>query len=311
MATLFGIDCAADRPLIGTEPCFVEPGPLLGHIVFTNRPAFDVATTTPNKAFFNSLVQQGSAYFIADAFGSPVEVADPTMETSDITQRSVVVNRALPMVTTTLKKPYEYHKEFYKLSSQDQYSVALVYQNVVKVNVSKDKLTWGGFNVGMYEVLTYEEATGSTKAQTRVMYQITDLDGYNTRGMYLYNLDFNPNTDINNVTDVFMTGRADVSEQKVFVKTVWNGNQAYNVAGFAAANFRLYVNGVVDEINGTVTRNAQMEWEITPTATIATSDTIEVELFDANATPPVNVAKVGTNNPKFYLGRTPEITPVA
>lgn len=311
MATQFGIDCSKSRALIGTEPCFVEPGPLLGHIIFTNRPSFDVATTTPNKVFFNSLVQQGTAYFVADAFGSPVETPDPTTETSDITLRQVVVNRGLPMVTTTLKKPYEFHKEFYKLSSQDQYSVALVYQNVIKVNMSKDGLSWGGFNVGMYEVLTYEEATGSTKAQTRVMYQITDLDGYNTGGMYLYNLDFNPNTDINNVVDVYMTGRADASDNKVFVKTVWDANQAFNIGGFAAANFRLYINGVVDPINGTVTRNAQNEWEITPTATLTTDDEVVVELFDATATPPVNVAKVGTSNPKFYLGSTPVIEVVA
>jgi len=311
MATLFGIDCKASSGFIGLEPCYVEPGPLLGHIVLLGRPTFDVATTTPNKAFFNNLVQQGQAYFVVDAFSSPTEVAAPTLETSDITQRSVVVNRALPVTTTTLKKPYEYHKGFYKLSSQDQISVLLVYQNVIKVNTSIDGLSWGGFNVGMYEVLTYQEATGSTKAQTQVMYQITDLDGYNTRGAYLYNLDFAPNTEINNVTGVKLVGRADVSNAKIYVKATWLQNDLTPILGQQTANFRVRIDNVEEEITLTVFNSSTGEYEMTPTTTLTTSQDIIVDEYDATATPPVAVAKIGVNKPQFYAGTTGIFKPVA
>ena len=102
MATLFGKNCAANSGLLGMEPCYVEPGPLLGHILVKGRLTWDVATTTPNKAFFNDLVQQGKAIFLVDAFSAPTEVPAATLETSDITLRSVVVNRGLPMTTSNL-----------------------------------------------------------------------------------------------------------------------------------------------------------------------------------------------------------------
>lgn len=311
MATLFGKNCAANSGLLGMEPCYVEPGPLLGHILVKGRLTWDVATTTPNKAFFNDLVQQGKAIFLVDAFSAPTEVPAATLETSDITLRSVVVNRGLPMTTTTFKKPYEWAKEAYKLSSQDQDSIFEVYQNVIKVCVSIDKLTFGGFNVGMYEVGTYEAATGSTKAQIKVMYQITDLDGYASRGGYLYGLDFNPNTEINNITGVNMVGRADVSEAGVYVKPTWIGNDLSTILGFATANFRLLIDGVADTITTTAYNSTTKEYKLTPTTTLTTSQEVQVILYDATASPAVAVAKLGTTNPKFYLGETGIIEPVA
>ena len=312
MATLFGIDCKQSSGFIGLEPCYVEPGPLLGHIKLVGRPTFDTATTTPNKAFFLNLVQQGQAYFIVDAFGSPTETAAPTLETSDITLRSVVVNRALPMVTTTLKMPYEYQKGFYKLRSQDQDSVILVYQNVIKVCVSVDGLSWGGFNVGMYEPMTYAEATGSTKAQVQVMYQITDLDGYNTRGAYLYNLDFAPNTEINNVTGVYMTGRADVSDNKLYVKPTWLQNDLSPILGLDVAQFRARLNGSANVITLSAFNSSTGEYALTPTTAVSlASQSWVVDLYDATASPPVAVAKLGTVKPKLYAGSTPAFVPEA
>lgn len=309
--TTLGIDCTSAKGLIGTEPCFVDPGPLLGHIVLTDRQTFPMETTTPNKAFFENLIQQGKAYFIVDAFGSPVETPAPTTETSDITQRQVVVNRGLPVVTVTLKKPYEFHKGFYTLSSQDQYSVILVYQNALRVAFSADGTSWGGFNVGMYEVLTYQESTGSTKAQSQVMYQITDLEGYNTRGMYLTGLNFNPNTDINNVTDLKMTATADASDNTIVVKAVWAANPKYNVLGLAASNFRLLVEGVADTIVSAVYDNDLAAYIITPTATLGAGDVVQVITYDAGATPAVAVAKVGTSKVKFYKGDTGSVSVTA
>lgn len=311
MATLFGVDCSLTSGFIGMEPCYVEPGPLLGHVVLPGRPTFDVATTTPNKTFFNNLVQQGKAYFVVDAFSSPTETAEPTLETSEITQRSVVVNRALPVTTVTLKKPYEFHKGYYKLSSQDAISILEVYQNVIKVCVSKDGLTWGGFNVGMYEVFTYQNATGTTKAQTQARYQITDLDGFNTRGAYLYNLDFDPNTEINNVTGLNLVGRADVSNAKVYVKPTWMQNDLTTILGFTTPNFRLLIDGVADTITTTTYNTSTKEYELTPTTTLTTLQDLVVDMYDATASPAVAVAKLGTSNPKFYSGSTGEFNAVA
>lgn len=66
-------------------------------------------------------------------------------------------------------------------------------------------------------------------------------------------------------------------------------NRKAPVSGWAASNFRLLINGVANPVSGTVTKNADGRWYITPTATLATNDVVEVYTTDATAS--VDVAK--------------------
>jgi len=310
MATVLGIDCSTNRSNIGVEPCIVKYGKKTGHVQLAKGWSAPI-TDNFNKAYWNNLVQQGTARFIGGAFGVTTEAGEPTTETS-VLQKQAVTSRPLPVTTSILKKGYEFHAGYYTDSGDDLYDVVEIYETgVLKAALSVDGTTITGFSVGMYEVLPWEDATDSATAQTRVMYQMDDNQQFNTQGVALTNLDFNPNKEINNIVDVNMSGRADASGNKVYVKTPWLRNAQRSISGFAAANFKLYVNGVADAISGTVTLNGSNEWVITPTATLDTNDAVIVELYDATASPAVAVAKVGTTSPKFYAGVTPTITPSA
>jgi putative Ig domain-containing protein len=305
MATVLGIDCSASGSNIGIGNCVAAPGQKIGHIKLPADWSAPI-TDTFNKAYWNNLVQQGVAQFFSGAFGVVTETADPTTETSSL-QIQAVTTRALPVVTSIFKKGYEWHAGAFQNSTNGAQVIEIFQDGSMRVALAKDGLTISGFAVGMYEVLTLQDATADATMQSRIMYQMVDLLQYNTQGIFLTNLDFNPNTEINNIVDIAMTGRA-IAGDKVYVKTPWLRNPSDSISGFAAANFRLFINGVQDAIDGTVTLNSTTkEWAITPTTDLAEDDVVVVELYDASATPEVAVAKVGTNNPKFYAGETSDI----
>ena len=312
MATVIGIDCSLNRSNIGVGDCIANPGQKVGHIKVPLGWSAPV-TELFDKAYFNNLVQQGIAQFFSNAFGVTTETADPTMETSSL-QISAVTTRPLPMVTSIFKKGYEWHAKAFLNSDFQQSAVIEIFQDgSLRLVLSKDGLTVSGFSVSMYEVLGLQDATADARQQTRIMYQMSDLLQYNSQGIFLTNLNFNPNTEINNIADVRLVGRASVTNQMIYVKPTLDSNMNEGLASLSKPNFRLEVDGVVDVISSpTVTRDpATKEYAIEPTATLTLTSDIQVFLTDATATPPVDVAKVGVANPKYYDGETVVFQPVA
>jgi hypothetical protein len=114
-------------------------------------------------------------------------------------------------------------------------------------------------------------------------------------------LDFNVNTDIQPITDIYMTGRADVSEGKVYFKAKFDVNRSVNLAGIAIANLRCTLDGVADTITpSSLSYNSTTEeWEFETTTSFTTAEDIVVQLYDS--TVPTDVAKIGS---RFYKGAT-------
>jgi hypothetical protein len=121
-------------------------------------------------------------------------------------------------------------------------------------------------------------------------------------------LDFNVNTEIFPINDIVMTGRADVSENKVYFKASFDMNQATPLRAIEIANLKCTIDGVADTITAlSLTFNSLTnEWEFTPTATLTTGNAVVVELYDSVEN--VACAKIGQ---RYYKGATAEITPVA
>lgn len=310
MATVLGIDCSDNRKNIGVMPCIANYGKPSGHIQILKGWSAPI-TDTFNKEYFNNLIQQGTFRVIGNAFGVTTDNGSNTTETGTL-QKQAVTSRALPIQTTILKKGYEFAAGYYTNSGQDLYDVIPIYETgLLKVALSIDGTTISGFSVGMYEVGGYEEATDAATAQTSVVFQYDNLQQWNTQGIALSNLDFNPNIELNNIVDVAMTGRADASDNKIYVKTPWLRNPTESISGFSAANFRIELAGVAEAIVGTVTRNSSFEWVIEPTTAVVVAQSWVVKLYDATASPNVAVAKVGTTSPKFYKGQTPAIIAVS
>jgi len=121
-------------------------------------------------------------------------------------------------------------------------------------------------------------------------------------------LDFNVNSDINPITDIVMTGRADVSSDKVYFKPTFNMNQSTTLGGIAIANLRVTIDGTATTIVAlSLTYNSTTkEYEFEPTDAFTTSSSIVVQLYDSVNS--VATAKIGT---RYYKGATSSITPVA
>jgi hypothetical protein len=104
-----------------------------------------------------------------------------------------------------------------------------------------------------------------------------------------------------------MTGRADVSEAKVFFKAKFAMNESSPLLGIAISNLRFTINGTVDTITAlSLSYNATTEeWSFTPTTTIDTNDALIVSLTSVAVQ---DVAQIGN---RYYKGTTNAITPVA
>src|SRR5574343_60015 len=220
-----------------------------------------------------------------------------------------VVRKGLTKITNIFKNGYEFHASLYSQDGTNKYDILPVYaSNVIKV-VRVSGTTIKGFSAGMYDVGGYQENDGSKSQQTTLTIQLTDAYEWNTQGAFLTDLGFNVNTGLNNILGVTLTGRADVSEGKIYVKAVWEGNPlSPPISVFEKANFAVTINGVAETISGTTTPfNALTgEYAITPTTTLATTQSIIVKLYDS--TKSLDVVKQVN---RFYTGETNAITPVA
>lgn len=303
MAVLLGRNCVNSQRNIGGMPCDVVEGQQKGHIQVPKGWSLPVSEDF-NKAYVEEQVQLGNFKIIKNVFGVVSETAEPTTEESPLKLMAVAA-RSLPVVTTTIKNTFAIHSSMYTMSGQNLYDVIPFYETgYCKFVLSPDETEIKGFSVGMYEVYPYQEANGTIASQTVIKYQMTDNLEVNVLGMFMTDLDFNPNS-IENIVDVTITGRADVSDNKVYVKVVWSRNPQSNVESFEADNFELIIDGAVNAIVGAVPRNSLTnEYAITPTATLTTSDAVIVRTKGTSN----DVAKVGS---KFFKGTSPTITPVA
>jgi hypothetical protein len=301
MITL-GKNCVNSQRNIGGESCLVNEGQETGHIQVPKGWSLPI-TEDFNKAYVTEQVLLGNFRIIGGAFGVTSETAEPTTEESTLRQLAVV-SRALPVVTTTIKKGYEFHSSYYTQSGQDLYDVIPMFETgFVKVVLAPDGQSIKGFDCGMYEVMPYQPANNTVSAQTMVQYQLKDNYEVNVLGMFITDLDFNPNNGINNITDVTIIGRADVSEGKIYAKIVWSRNPSLVLGGFSATTLAISINGVDDVISGTVTRLGD-EFVITPTTTLLTSQNIIVSTKGSVN----NVSVIGT---KYYKGESTSFNPVA
>lgn len=301
-----GINCVDGSRNIGGLPCSVVEGQETGHLAVPKGWKLSVSETF-DKAYVDEKILKGEFFVIPSAFGAVSETAEATTETSPL-QKMSVVTRGLPVVTTTLKNGYEFHSSVYTKNSNGKFDIIPMYETgYVKVVLTKDGFFIKGFDAGMYEVSPYQQANGTVSAQTVIKYQLTDNYEVNVLGMFLTDLDFNPNTDLSNIVDLIFTGRADVSDQKIYIKAVWARNPLYNFQGLASANLNLTVSGVDDTIVGALVYNPSTnEYAITPTATLTTSTPCVVST--KNASPSADVAVVGSI---FVKATSNTITPVA
>ena len=305
MAIITGVDCTTSRFGSGLEACQAIEGLPNGVILVPKGWSLEKATDTFDKAYVQEQCQLGNFIPMVGCFEMVSETPDATTQESQ-SGLLEVVRQGKPTFTATFKQGLAFQKIAYSYNSYQQYDTLITYETgFIKCAESVDGTQIKGLTTGMLNTNGYTENNGTNSASTILMFQITNPFEYNQYVNLLTDLDFDPNSELFGITDVNIVGRADASDNKVYVKPTWKWNDLFTITGLAAANFRLTVGGVTNAIVGAITYNAATkEYTITPTATLVAADVVTVTLADGA----INTAKVGN---KFYSGTTGNVVTVA
>lgn len=305
MAIITGVDCTTSRFGSGLEACQAIEGLPNGVILVPKGWSLEKATDTFDKAYVQEQCQLGNFIPLVGCFEMVSETPDATTQESQ-SGLMEVVRQGKPTFTATFKQGLAFQKIAYSYNSYQQYDTLITYETgYIKCAESVDGTQIKGLTTGMLNTNGYTENNGTTSASTILKFQVTNPFEYNQYVNLLTDLDFDPNSELFGITDVNIVGRADASDNKVYIKPTWKWNDLFTITGLAAANLRLTVGGVTNAIVGAITYNATTkEYAITPTATLIATDVVTVTLADGA----INTAKVGN---KFYSGTTGNVVTVA
>jgi len=300
-------DCSATVKNLGVPDCLGNNGRITGMITVSPSWSIDTATDTFTLAKVNDWIQDGTFIPVLGA----VEVVNGTPEpTTEEYQGGItsVVRNGLPMFTFKFLKGWSYARALYSMNSFQAYKVLLVFEDG-SIAGALDGATLSGYSLGMLNTGTFMHTDGSVSGYVNTVIQLTSTDEYNLNTGVVDQsvLGFNANN-LFPVTDIVMTGRADVSEDKVYFKPTFEMNQSSTLLGLAITNLRCTIDGTASTIVALslVYNSTTKEWAFEPTDAFTTGSSIVVQLYDS--TNSIAVAKVGT---KYYKGATSGITPVA
>lgn len=292
---------------LGVPDCLVENGRITGKILVSPDWSVDIKSGTLDSAAVNDLIQDGTFIPVLGA----VEVTNGTPEaTTEEYQGGImsVVRNGLPMFTYKFLKGWSYSRALYSMNSFQAYKLLLVFEDG-SIAGALDGTTFSGYSLGMLNTGTYMHTDGATSGYVNTVIQLTSSNEYNLNTAVLDRsiLGFDANK-LQPITDIVMTGRADVSDAKVYFKANFSMNEASPLLGIAIANLKCFVNGVSDTITlASLSYNSTTnEYQFTPTATLDTNDTVVVQLYDSSNS--IAVAKIGQ---RYYKGATAQFTPVA
>jgi len=293
-------DCVTSRKNLGLSDCIIQEGRLKGFIIVPKGWAIDLDTDTFNLAYVNEQIQLGTFVPVLGAIEATNGTPEATTEEYQGGIKSVVRNGLPEYTFKFIKGGWKFASALYTYNSFQAFDVLYVFSSG-SIAGATNGTTFSGFELGMLNTGTYMFTDGSTSASVTVSMQLVNEVQFNRDVAILEadSLDFKVNTDINPITDIVITARADASEGKVYFKPVFEMNKATTLGGIAIANLRSTIEGAVDTITAaSLSYNATTkEYQYTPTATLTATDTVIVELYDTpNA---VSCAKIGT---KFYKG---------
>jgi len=302
-------NCDTSVENLGVPECILQNGRITGMIPVSTSWSVDTSSGTLTQTEINELIQDHTFIPIMGA----VEVINGTPEaTTEEYQGGImaVVRNGLPMFTFKFLKGWSFSRALYTMNSFQAYKLLLVFEDG-SIAGAIDGTTFTGYDLGMLNTGTYFHTDGATSGYVNTVVQLTNSDQYNKHTFVIdrTELGFDANS-LLPITDIVLTGRADVSEDKVYFKAKFKQNLATNLSGIAIANLRVTIDGTVSTIVALslAYEPSTEEWSFEPTTAFTTSSAIIVQLYDAVVSPNVAVAHIGS---RYYEGVTDTITPVA
>lgn len=302
-------DCLTTRKNLGLPDCILQEGRLTGFIMTPKGWAINLTTDAFDLEYVNEQIQLGNFIPVLGAVEATNNTPEATTEEYQGGVMSVVRNGLPNFTFKFLKGGWKFANALYSYNSFQAFDVLFVFSSGAVAGATNGT-TLSGFDLGMLNSGTYMFTDGNTSASVSVTMQLINETQFN-RDVALLDasiLDFNVNSDINPITDIVMTGRADVSSDKVYFKPTFNMNQSTTLGGIAIANLRVTIDGTATTIVAlSLTYNSTTkEYEFEPTDAFTTSSSIVVQLYDSVNS--VATAKIGT---RYYKGATSAIVPVA
>lgn len=293
-------DCITSRKNLGLSDCVIQEGRLTGFMIVPKGWSMNLLTDTFNLLYVNEQIQLGNFVPVLGAIEATNGTPEATTEEYQGGVKSVVRNGLPEYTFKYLKGGWKFASALYTYNSFQAFDVLFVFSSGAIAGATNGTVL-NGFNLGMLNSGTYMFTDGSTSASVTVSMQLIDEVQFNRDVAILEadSLDFKVNSDINPITDIVITARADASDAKVYFKPVFEVNRATTLGGIAIANLRSTINGVVDVITAaSLSYNATTkEYQYTPTAVLAATNTVIVELYDEVEA--VSCAKIGA---KYYKG---------
>jgi len=309
MITINQKDCITTRKNLGLPDCILQEGRLTGFIIVPKGWALNLTTDEFNQDYVNEQIQLGNFVPVLGAVQAENKTPEATTEEFQGGVKTVVRNGLPEYTFKFVRGGWKFASALYTYNSFQAFDVLFVF-STGSIAGATNGTVFQGFDLGMLNNGTYMFTDGAVASSVMVSMQLMNETQFNRDVALLDSsvLDFNPNTDINPITDIVLTGRADVSDSKVYFKAHFDMNESATLMGLAIANLRSTVNGVVDTITAlSLTYNSTTdEYSYTPTATLSISDNVIVSLYDSVAV--ADAAKIGT---RYYKGVSPTFLPVA
>lgn len=276
-----------------------------------------------DKAGFEALDVDGFIELIQSGVWQPVfgskqftdNTPDPTTEEYSGGIMSTVRN-GKPQYQFDYDRGVAFHKALYSKNSFGAYDMIILdAASSMLLATSADGTKVSALSAGMVNTRTFKPASGDTSSITSFEFQLTNEDQFNRR-MAVYTVDQSEvdfNEELAAIIGATITGTAEAGDPiQVQVNAVSNGN--YGVQGLVAANFRVIntVTNAVVAITSVAPGINEGQYAITPTTPTTAGQVLKVELYDATATVPVAVARIGDTS-ELYRGSTqpPHITVAA
>ena len=302
-------DCLTSRKNLGLPDCIIQEGRLTGKILVPKGWSINLATDTFNLLYVNEQIQLGNFIPILGAVEATNNTPEATTEEYQGGVMSVVRNGLPQYSFKYLKGGWRFASALHTYNSFQAYDVLFVFSSGTIAGATNGT-TFSGFDLGMYNTGTYMFTDGATSANVTTSIQLINEVQFNRDVAMLDSsvLDFNVNTDIQPITDIVMTGRADVSENKVYFKATFDMNQSTNLLAIAISNLQYTINGVSDTIVAlSLTYNSTTaEYSFEPTTPVALLQSLVVQLYDSVEV--VATTKIGN---RYYKGATEAFLPVA
>ena len=305
--------CGVETYGTGNVECPIRKGKIIS--IIKTRPlwSFDLATETFDFAYIVNQIQQGNFIPFMNTVDATYNAPDSDIKEYDDNTKAVV-NNAKPEYRYEFDNGIFWNKAAASYAGFRNGGVIEIDENSrvwLQINTAKTKLLAAQTN--MFNVPTYRPKIGKERFATYIDFQIRNEKTWvtNFASISPEQIGEDLNDRLRGFISMNLEGTASVATGLTLkITTVDNASESFE--GFDASNFLVVNTATNAEIpisDATLISGSKDAYIITPSTPFTDGDTIQCFLYDAAATPPVKIAKVGDN--QLFKGQTGVITVTA